>query len=287
MLSSNLKKAVNKTSHLPALPRTVVRMTELINDPDSSANDLANVIYSDPTLTGQILGLVNSSDSGFSRKTYTVPGVIALLGFNAVKNLLIDIPLINFLLNSELDKSRIERFLDHSLCCAVGAQVIGDYINYETEINLFVLGLLHDIGKIVEILFFPNDYSKAVSLVKKKGILMVNAEKHIMEITHPEIGALLAEKWEMPPAVINTITYHHKPHLAGEFALETSIVHLADIFCRTIKIGPEEIDMTPPQNIAAWKLLEIRPGSIKYIIKKMIEEFKEISSSLHSIHNTR
>jgi len=283
MLPSKLKKAVNKTSHLPALPRTVVRMTELINDPDSSANDLANVIYSDPALTGQILGLVNSSDRRFSRKIYTVSGAMSLLGFNEIKNLLLDIPLINFLLENEQDKLRIERFLDHSLGCAVGAQVIGDFIDYETEINLFVLGLLHDIGKIVEILFFPDDFSKAVSLVKGKGILMVDAEKRIMKITHPEIGALLAKKWEMPPAVINAMIYHHKPHLASEFALETAIVHLADILCRTMEMGPDEIEVIPPQNLAAWKRLKIVPGSIKYIMKEMRNEFNEIKSSLHSI----
>jgi len=287
MRLSKLKRAVNKTSLVPALPRTVFRITELINDPDSSASDFANVIYADPTLTGRLLGLANSYFRGFSLKVYTVSEAVGLLGFDAIKDVLLDIPLTNPFIAAEKHKIKVKNVLDHSLCCAVGAEVIGEYIGYETEVNLFVLGLLHDIGKIVEILYFPEDFLRSVSLAKKKNILMVEAEKRIMNTTHPEIGALLAEKWELPPAVLNAITHHHQSHLAGEFALETSIVHLADILCRTLDMGANDSNVIPPQNLAAWKLLQLEPGSIKDIVKAIETEFNVINSSLHSIPVTK
>jgi len=283
MRLSKLKRAVNKTSLVPALPRTVFSITELINDPDSSASDFADVIYADPTLTGRLLGLANSCFQEFSLKVYTVSEAVGLLGFDTIRDVLLDIPLTNPFIAAEKHKIKVKNILDHSLCCAVGAEVIGKHIGYETEVNLFVLGLLHDIGKIVEILYFPEDFLKSVSLAKEKNILMLEAEKRVMNVTHPEIGTLLAEKWELPPAILNAITHHHQSHLAGAFALETSIVHLADILCRTLDMESHDSNVIPPQNLAAWKLLQLEPGSIKEIAKEIEKEFNEIKASLRSI----
>jgi len=83
------KKIIAGIDDLPTLPRTVLRITELVNDPKSSAEDIAGVITDDQVLTARLLKLVNSSFYGFPQRISTVTGAIVLLGFDAIRNLLL------------------------------------------------------------------------------------------------------------------------------------------------------------------------------------------------------
>jgi len=89
MKPTNLKRAIRRINDLPTLPRTVLRITELINNPRSSASDLAAVITDDQVLTARLLKLVNSAFYGFPQQISTVTRAIILIGFDAIRNLLI------------------------------------------------------------------------------------------------------------------------------------------------------------------------------------------------------
>ena len=83
------KKIIDRIDDLPTLPRTVLKITELVNDPKSSAKDLARVITDDQILTARLLKLVNSSFYGLPQRISTVTGAIVLIGFDAIRNLLL------------------------------------------------------------------------------------------------------------------------------------------------------------------------------------------------------
>ena len=160
------QKIISKIVDLPTLPRTVLRITELVNEPKSSARDLARVITDDQVLTARLLKLVNSSFYGFPQRISTVTGAIVLLGFDAIRNLLLTTSVFDLFANRNRKKKQDqERFWDHSLGCAVGAKVIGNYMRHDKIEELFVSGLLHDIGKIVEMMFLPDEFSRIVASV--------------------------------------------------------------------------------------------------------------------------
>ena len=85
----DLNRIIGKIEDLPTLPRTVLKITELVNNPRSSAKDLARIITDDQVLTARLLKLVNSSFYGFPQRISTVTGAIVLLGFDAIRNLLL------------------------------------------------------------------------------------------------------------------------------------------------------------------------------------------------------
>ena len=85
----DLNRIVSHVRDLPTLPRTVLKITALVNDPQASAKSLAGVITDDQVLTARLLRLVNSSFYGFPQKIATVTNAIVLLGFDAIRNLLL------------------------------------------------------------------------------------------------------------------------------------------------------------------------------------------------------
>ena len=273
------QKLIEKIDDLPTLPRTVLKITELVNDPKSSAEDLARIITDDQVLTARLLKLVNSSFYGFPQRISTVTGAIVLLGFDAIRSLLLTTSVFDLFANRNRKKKEDqERFWDHSLGCAVGAKVIGNYLRHDKIEELFVSGLLHDIGKIVEMMFLPDEFNNVVATVNKENILMTTAEHKVLGFNHAEVGKLLVEKWNLPVKLVQVIAHHHQPQNAGNFALEAAIVHLADIFCRALNIGYGGDNKIPPLDKLAWERLKIRTDAIDTIMATMLREYRDIAS---------
>lgn len=278
MSTPDLNRIIGKIEDLPTLPRTVLKITELINNPKSSAKDIARIITDDQVLTARLLKLVNSSFYGFPQRISTVTGAIVLLGFDAIRNLLLTTSVFEMFTNSKkASKLNQEKYWDHSLGCAVGAKVIGNALRHDKIEELFVSALLHDIGKIVEMMFLPKKFSKITAYVNRKRTLMRVAEETLLGYTHAEIGKWLAERWNLPPKLISIIAHHHQPNAAGQFTLEAAIVHLADIFCRALNIGSGGDDKIPPLDVFAWESLKIKTQAIEPIMQEIKKDFDDIS----------
>ncbi len=275
------KKIIDRIHDLPTLPRTVLKITELVNDPKSSAKDLAGVITDDQILTARLLKLVNSSFYGIPQRISTVTGAIVLIGFDAIRNLLLTTSVFDLFASRNRNRKKQreqEKFWDHSLGCAVGAKVIGNYLRHDNVEELFVAGLLHDIGKIVEMMFQPDEFSKVVAAIRRENILMITAENKILGYSHAEIGKLLAEKWNLPAKLVQIIAHHHQPNDAGSFAMEAAIVHLADIFCRALNMGFGGDNKIPPLDRLAWESLKIKTSAFETIMETMQDEYGDIRS---------
>jgi putative nucleotidyltransferase with HDIG domain len=278
MNAPDLNRIIARIEDLPTLPRTVLKITELVNDPQSSARDLARIITDDQVLAARLLKLVNSSFYGFPQPISTITGAIVLLGFDAIRNLLLTTSVFDIFPNrKKASQVRLEPLWDHSLGCAVGAKVLGNHLRYDKVEELFVSGLLHDIGKIVEMIFMPEAFTQISHLIRNENILMITAEERILDYTHADVGKLLAEKWNLPPKLGSVIRHHHQPSSAGRFTLEAAIVHLADILCRSLNLGYGGDNKMPALDKTAWESLRISPQAIESMMAEIKREFDDIS----------
>jgi putative nucleotidyltransferase with HDIG domain len=281
MAAADLKRLIQRVEDLPTLPRTVLRITEMVNDPRASARDLSQIITDDQVLTARLLKLVNSSFYGFPQRVATVTGAIVLIGFDAVRNLLLTTSVFDlFPSRSSKDRRHREALWDHSLGCAIGAKAIGEVLRHEKLEELFVAGLLHDIGKIVAMARLPDEFERITVRAREGRMMIAEAEAEILGCTHAEIGRLLLERWKLPAKLMSTVAGHHAPLGAGRFAREASIVHLADILARALQLGSGGDDRIPLMHRPAWELLRLKTSSLESIMSTMLDEYEDISAFL-------
>ncbi len=126
-------------------------------------------------------------------------------------------------------------------------------------------------------IFLPQAFKEINDLVKDQNILMIAAEEKILGYSHPLVGKLLAEKWNLPPKLVSVILHHHQPSEAGRFVLEAAIVHLADILCRSLNIGYGGDNKMPALDKTAWDSLRINSQAIELMLAEINKEFEDIS----------
>jgi putative nucleotidyltransferase with HDIG domain len=281
MAAADLKRLIAKVEDLPTLPRTVLRITEMVNDPRASARDLSRIITDDQVLTARLLKLVNSSFYGFPQRVSTVTGAIVLIGFDAIRNLLLTTSVFDlFPSPSSRDRRHQEALWDHSLGCAIGAKAIGEVLRYEKLEELFVAGLLHDIGKIVTMTLLPEQFARITRRVSQDGLLISAVEAEVLGCTHADIGRMLAQRWNLPAKLMSLIEHHHDPAAAGAWSVEASIVHLADILTRALRLGSGGDAKVPALDHSAWDFLKLKTVSLDGIMAAMLDEFDDIGSFL-------
>ena len=136
--------------------------------------------------------------------------------------------------------------------------------------------MFHDLGKLVLDTYFHEEFTRVVSLVKGKGILIRDAEEQVLGFDHAEVGSIVADRWNLPPTLIKAIRFHHNPSLAHGSMRMVAIVHLADVFCRALSIGNGGDDKIPCINEGPWKIVDLNRITIK---KLFLEMEREIANS--------
>src|SRR5574344_1298577 len=135
---------LNSFKELPAMPNVIVHALNIMRDPDSGANDLAKVVSYDQSLCTKVLTLVNSAYYGFSQQITSIARAISLIGMNKAKNIIMTVAM-RPMLTSQGDKI----LWAHSITTAVGCEYLAKYLKVMDVDDAFVIGFLHDLGKIV------------------------------------------------------------------------------------------------------------------------------------------
>lgn len=233
-----LRQVTEKIIGLPTLPTIVTQLIALVGDPKSSARQLAKLISTDQALTAKILKVANSAFYGFPRKIATIQLAIVVLGFEAVKNLGLSVAVLKrFSSGKEHRLFDRQRFWGHAIASAVAGQMLAKRFNYKVEAEAFVCGILHDIGKLILVEYFPNQFSEALEKAQTESLTIAEAEEQTLGVTHADIGGWLAEKWNLPQALVETIAYHHNPSGLENPEELLLLVHLANALVRHRGIG--------------------------------------------------
>ena len=244
-----LKRITQTIINLPTLPTIVAKMIELIDDPKSSARSLSRLIKTDQVLTARILRLANSAYYGFPNPISSINLAIVVLGFETIKNLGLSVSVISRFARASNEGELLDysRFWEHSVGVAVASRMLAHMHGMRAiENEAFVAGLLHDIGKVILSQYQTTAYSKCLHLVAKENILLAQAEERVFGVTHSEVGSWLAERWNLPRSLVESLRLHHLPLTARERPDLCAIVHFADILARASRIGNGGDPLVPP-----------------------------------------
>lgn len=267
-----LRSQIETINTLPTLPDILKRLLVVIENPNVSLNEISNFILSDPVLTSKILKVVNSPIYGFPGRISSINQALMLLGLNVVKGMLFGVSVFDV-----MQKTMIGLW-EHSLSCAVTARIIAKKKNFNEPEEVSIAALLHDIGKVVLGLKFPEGYGDALKDAENKGVFIFDSEKSYFGITHANAGSWIAQKWNFPSKLIDVIQYHHTPKLSKNAVLHTAIVHLSDIIVKARGIGFTGDKLVPAIDPFVWEYLNLSEDA-------MFEVFMELEDSLEDIEN--
>ncbi len=239
--AQRLRQMTEKIIGLPTLPTIVTQLIAVVGDPASSARQIAQLVSTDQALTAKILKVANSAFYGFSREIETVQLAIVVLGIEMVKNIGLSVAVLKrFSQGNEHDLFDRQRFWEHAIGSGVAARMLArKFYDRRKADEAFVAGVLHDIGKLILIEYFYDEFVEALTLAADKEIAIVDAEEQVLGVSHADVGGWLAEKWNLPPHLVNAITYHHRPFEQETPAPEDLVVltHMGNALIRHCRVG--------------------------------------------------
>jgi len=225
-----MRRIAQRVNNIPTLPMVMAKIIEMVDNPKTTAPQLAEFISRDPALTLKILKLANSAFYGFPQKIGTINLAIVVLGFESVKDLGLSSAVVETFSGSTYgDEGEINKFWEHSVAVAAGCKILARGYNMNISGEIFVAGLLHDIGKLVLMRFLAEEYKEALEQAKKKQCEAYKCELELLGFSHADVGGWLAEQWNLPFHQSNAIYYHPYPWLSFREPNLAMVVNFADV----------------------------------------------------------
>lgn len=272
MVKISLEKIVSEVEDLPALPQVTIQVMKIADDPKATAQDMNNAIIQDQALTAKVLKLANSAYYGFSRKVSTVTEATVMLGFKAVKSIVLAAS-VSGMMSREVTGYALApgELWQHSLACAIACRMIARKVKYPVPDIAYTAGLLHDIGKVILNHHVEGVYHEVVEKIEAGNTSFYDTEVEILGFSHADVGAKVAAKWNLPEELAEAIAHHHDPEKAVVNPKLTAIVHTADALCMMLGIGLGIDGLYYPLSEAAMKTINLTSGDSEELLSSLVD----------------
>lgn len=235
-----LGKILMNIGDLPALPQITNRIIELTANPESTNQEICDLINMDQVLVAKVLKLVNSAYYGLPRKVATVSEAVAYLGMQTLRTLVVGASVYKTLAGLQKKPGgNYDEIWHHALACAVSSRMVAAELMIRQKDHAFTAGLLHDIGRIILITLFRDQYQQVYQLAEVRGCRLIDAEMEILETCHAEVGKMVAQKWNLPMILVDPIGYHHEPFFDCDNQELVQIVYLGNIVASLAGYGSD------------------------------------------------
>ncbi|HEX7643765.1 MAG TPA: HDOD domain-containing protein [Burkholderiaceae bacterium] len=264
---------IKSVRELPALPVIVVELMSTMDQEDASGNELANKLSRDQALTAKTLRLANSSFYGMQSKVTSIQQAIAILGFNGVRTIVTTAAVIGNFSNKSGTDFDFLAFWRHAVATAVCAKLLAKHLRLNQD-YAFMIGLLHDIGRLVLITCSPQLYAEVLAHREQHDCCLIESEIAILGVPHTVVGSALAAHWKFPPLMQKAIESHHDkthgptPSLAG-------LVHIADGIAHALDLSGTDNDLVPPISAETWKSLALSQDIADGIFRDTEAQFED------------
>ncbi len=227
-------RALDSVGDIATLPEVTVRIIEVVEDQNATSRELHAVIKHDPALSAKVLKVVNSAFYGLPGQVASVERAIILLGLSAVKNIAVAASLARmFKGSSDPDLFDAAELWKHCVAVAVAAKRIARVAGGAAAADeVFLAGLIHDLGLIVERQVFPKELGEVCRRCRAGEGRLLDLEEKIVGATHQDFGYALSAKWRFPAGLRACVGGHHTPEAVDEEHQGLAmILHCADILC--------------------------------------------------------
>ena len=205
-----LNKIVATIGELPTSPAVVSTVMGLTADLNTEVDKLSRVLSGDPALTAKVLRLSNSPFYGRARSVGSLNEAIMILGFYTIRSLVVASSTYSlFRKKTGGDVSKI--LWDHSLAVAMAARIVARRVRHEQIEEAFIIGLLHDIGKLILYQKMQQQYQGIITKVRAERRNFVDVEQEELGFSHGELGSIILTKWNFPDMLVEAVAQHNAP----------------------------------------------------------------------------
>ena len=274
---NNLREQIrNAVDDLPPMPTVIIKIQQLLSDPNSNTGQIAELIETDQAIAVKVLKLANSAFYGLSGKVTSIQHAAVILGYKTLGEL---ITIVGF--SGLMGKKLVgygynsDELWKHSLAAALASKIIAEKIQPEATSEMLTAGLIHDIGKIILDPYVFEKKKDFQTLLNHEDLTFLEAEKQILGFDHAEIASEVCKNWKLPDLLAAGIKYHHSPSLSNSNKL-AFILHLADYIAVLCGAGYDSDDVLYVLEKGTENFLNICQKEIRGIMSTVMESMVKV-----------
>jgi HD-like signal output (HDOD) protein len=218
LADSSLKQLLSQMRSIPSVPPLYVELTDCLQSKEASIDKATAIIQQDMGMSAKVLQLANAALFGSAGRVGSVADAVVYLGIDTIRTLLLTLHAF-----SEFQPAGASHFSMPSLwrySRATGAVAEGIIQSMPVQSlpaaggaygHMRMIGLLHDVGRLVLAANLPENFERAHRLALEKQIVHWEAEREVFGTTHAEVGAYLLGLWGLPETIVEAVAYHHTP----------------------------------------------------------------------------
>lgn len=272
---SSFEKQLQQVTGLISLPEVYLKFRKLMDDPTADLEDFTGVVQLDANLSSKLLQVVNSAYFGFTGKINDISRAVNMIGLGQLHLMVLGISAVSSL-NFPNDIISLKTFWRHSLLSAVLAKQLADKAGMRNSENLFIAGLLHEIGHLVLYVHFPELARKAIQRAEQTGDSLQQAEIGVIGMHYGQVGAELMENWNLPDNLQTMIRLQPTPNLADEYPRETALLHIAHGYAfQSVMDNDKQLDELI--NPTAWTASELTAETVNESLDAAIHTSNEMA----------
>ncbi|MES9849705.1 MAG: HDOD domain-containing protein [Candidatus Thiodiazotropha sp.] len=272
------KTLVKDLDHLVSLPDICIRVNQLMGSGNYSSTQVADIISQDADISARLLRVVNSSFYGLPAKIETLSRAITIVGADELRNLVMAATAMRTFSGIPKQLVDMTEYWQHSVTTGVMAQSLAKESNVLHSERLFVMGLLHDVGRLVIYLTLPEKATDILYITGGDNWILAQTEAEVLGFTHLDVGAELMRSWGLPDSFAAVAGYHDHPQQVGDYQLETSLVHIAKAIANGDMVGLNIEEMLWAINPFAWKMTGLSAETVAPMIEEMVTKSHEALS---------
>jgi len=275
-ITQDVESLVENSVQLGSLPTIFYQINAAVEDPECSFSEIGAIISKDSALCARLLRIVNSSFFGFSSKVETITHAVTIVGMVQLRDLALATAIVNKFDGLPKNAIDMKSFWRHNISVGLAGRVIGIYLQEPNPERFYVLGMLHDLGRLLLYLAVPEDMCRVLDLSAEGGLLH-EAESKVLGWDHAEVGGALLRKWNLPAQMVEGVQYHHNPSGAPNFSKEAAVTHVADIVAQTLELGSSGERFVPPLDSKAWDALGLPASILPFVVTQVNSQADELS----------
>ncbi len=282
---------VGAVDDLPTIPAVATKVLQMVDDPDVSVEEIADLMLTDQVMTARIMKLINSPVYKPAQEITSLKRALVYLGLRHVREIALTTSVISAF-DGTAGALDLNAFWEHSFGVGMVSKIIAKKVGYQDLEKAYIAGIIHDLGEVFLSNFLREQFMEVLNYIKVHPVTLGDAEKLLLGTTHCEIGLCMARKWNFPDAYCDIIANHHDPAAATVDPILCAIVNLSDLFCTVRELnygGIEWVSFNLNEQVA-WAILKTKSPELEHLdverfcyeLDDAIPDVKALVSSIFS-----